>query len=153
MSTSRDHVQCRYTVALFSRSHTKQTQQNVTQLLAFLPIRSVYIFFLLFILYLSAASLRLHFWRQTGKNPGCCVIHVSFVPSGRSWRTMSLSKASSVSVLRLARSSSSIHWYFANRVAVSTMALRKSNTDENSQIKIISVNERLTTVHSKMARR
>ena len=51
-------------------------------------------FVLLFVLYLSEASLRLHLWRHTASKPGCSVMHASFVPSGRSWRTMSLAKAS-----------------------------------------------------------
>ena len=48
-----------------------------------------YVFFPL-VLYFPAAYLRLHFWRQTGWNPGCSVTHVNSTSEPISWSTKSL---------------------------------------------------------------
>ena len=43
-----------------------------------------------FVLNFAVASLRLHFLRQTGLNPGCSVIHFKVMSAARSSRTRSL---------------------------------------------------------------
>ena len=43
-----------------------------------------------FVLNFPAANLRLHFWRQTGLNPGCCVMHFKVTSALISRRTRSV---------------------------------------------------------------
>ena len=43
-----------------------------------------------FVLNFAVASLRLHFWRQTGLNTGCSVMHFKVTSASRSSRTRSL---------------------------------------------------------------
>ena len=43
-----------------------------------------------FVLNFPVASPRLHFWRQTGLNPGCSVMHFKATSAARSSRTRSL---------------------------------------------------------------
>lgn len=43
-----------------------------------------------FVLNFAAANLKLHFWRQTGWNPGCCVTHRNVSLGPMSWSTRSV---------------------------------------------------------------